>query len=127
MKNENKGKGQALVELALILPLLLLLIMGALDLARAYYTKTTLTNAAREGAYYLAYNSNDPNGAKQIAINEAYVAGITLTTSDITINNCCTKGNYVEVIVSRSIDLNILQFFSGPMTITAKERMLVLQ
>jgi len=40
--------GQALVEFALVIPLLLLLILGLVDFARAWNTKQVLTDAARE-------------------------------------------------------------------------------
>ena len=35
--------------------------MGAMDLGRLFYTKMVLTNAAREGANYLAYFPEDAN------------------------------------------------------------------
>lgn len=41
--------GQALVELALVVPVLLLLIVGLTEFARAWNTKQVLTDAAREG------------------------------------------------------------------------------
>jgi hypothetical protein len=47
MKNQ---KGQALVETALVLPLLLLLVMGLFEFGRAMYIKNTLNNAARASA-----------------------------------------------------------------------------
>ncbi|MBU5612503.1 TadE family protein [Geomonas azotofigens] len=43
-------KGQALVEAAIILPLVLLLIMGLFEFGRAMFLKNTLNNAARAGA-----------------------------------------------------------------------------
>jgi Flp pilus assembly protein TadG len=43
-------RGQALVETALVLPLLLLVSVGIFEFARAYQTYQVLTNAAREGA-----------------------------------------------------------------------------
>ena len=46
----RKHKGQALVETALLLPILLILIFGIVDFARALYTKSSLNNAARSGA-----------------------------------------------------------------------------
>jgi Flp pilus assembly protein TadG len=45
-------RGQSLVELALLLPLLALLMLGALDLGRVFIAYTRLTNVAREGALY---------------------------------------------------------------------------
>ena len=49
LKNE---KGQALVEFALILPILLILVCGIIDFGWLYYNQITLNNAAREGARY---------------------------------------------------------------------------
>jgi Flp pilus assembly protein TadG len=42
-------RGQAVVEFALILPLFLLLVFGALEFGRAYYDLHLLITAAREG------------------------------------------------------------------------------
>ena len=45
-------KGQALVEFALVMPILLLLLCGIIDFGWIYYNQITLNNAAREGARY---------------------------------------------------------------------------
>ncbi|MEJ2218196.1 MAG: TadE/TadG family type IV pilus assembly protein [Gemmatimonadota bacterium] len=45
----RREDGQALVEFALILPVLLLLIVGLAEFARAWNTRQVLTDAAREG------------------------------------------------------------------------------
>ncbi len=44
--------GQALVETALVLPLLLLLIVGLFDVGRAIWLSNTLATAVREGTRY---------------------------------------------------------------------------
>lgn len=46
--------GQSLVELALALPVLLIMLLGLVDVGRAYVYTTALTNAAREAAFYAA-------------------------------------------------------------------------
>ncbi len=46
------ASGQSLVEFALILPLILLVITGLFDLARATWQENTLAYAAREGTRY---------------------------------------------------------------------------
>jgi len=46
----RKDSGQSLVELALVLPLLVLLTLGTYDVALAMRTKNTLINLSREGA-----------------------------------------------------------------------------
>jgi TadE-like protein len=43
-------KGQALIEFALVLPLVLLLVVGMLEFAKAWNLHQTLTDAVREGA-----------------------------------------------------------------------------
>jgi Flp pilus assembly protein TadG len=48
--NGMNVKGQAIVELALVLFLLLLLVMGIFEFGRAMYIKNTLVHAARAGA-----------------------------------------------------------------------------
>jgi len=50
--------GVALVEFALILPLLLLLIVGTVDIGHAYNVKNTITHMANETARYAAVNSS---------------------------------------------------------------------
>src|SRR5438067_11084325 len=62
-------KGQAIVETALLLPILMLLVMGSADSRRVFYYAIAVTNSAREGArqgtYYvptsgcIAYDSYD--------------------------------------------------------------------
>jgi len=43
-------KGTSMVELAIVLPLLLILLFGIIELSIALYDKAMLTNASREGA-----------------------------------------------------------------------------
>lgn len=47
-----KERGQGLVEMALVLPLLLLLVVGAVELGMALNRQITVVNAAREGARF---------------------------------------------------------------------------
>ncbi len=52
-------KGQSMVEIALTMPLLLLILMGILDLGRAYFTFVALSDAAAEGATFAAIHPTD--------------------------------------------------------------------
>lgn len=64
----NKSRrGQSLVELALAMPLLVLLLLGASDFARSISAYITIGNMAREGAHYGSLNQ----------ANLADTAGIT--------------------------------------------------
>src|SRR5919197_2052805 len=89
-------RGQSLIEFALLLPIMLLIITGLIDLARAVWEENTLAYAAREGTRYLIVhgaNGNPPADptdpsdpttatAKQIVRNAAIgVAGVNVTIS----------------------------------------------
>ena len=50
MKARHSERGNALIETAITMPVLLLLIVGIFEVGRAYQTWQVLTNAAREGA-----------------------------------------------------------------------------
>src|SRR5262245_17302172 len=50
LQRGRSQRGAALLEMALTLPLLLLVCVGILEFGRAYQTWQVLTNAAREGA-----------------------------------------------------------------------------
>ncbi|HEV8669105.1 MAG TPA: TadE/TadG family type IV pilus assembly protein [Candidatus Limnocylindria bacterium] len=76
-KSVRHDAGQSLVELALALPLLLLILLGLADFGRAFYYTTIISNAARAGAAYLSQNPNvrtlpatDANSVKSKVCNE---------------------------------------------------------
>ncbi len=48
-KRARRESGAAMVEMAIVLPLLLLLVFGIIELGRLYNSQVTLTHAAREG------------------------------------------------------------------------------
>lgn len=50
MKNKVSQRGQSLVEFALLLPILVILLLGLLDLGRLFYAYVGVTGAAAEGA-----------------------------------------------------------------------------
>jgi Flp pilus assembly protein TadG len=62
MKKKRKQVGQSLVEFALLLPILLLILAGVLDLGRMFYSYVAVTDAAAEGASYAAIYPNDTTG-----------------------------------------------------------------
>jgi Flp pilus assembly protein TadG len=63
--NRLNRKGQALIEFALVLPLILLLVVGMLEFARAWNLHQVMTDAVREGARraVLADDTVCPGGA----------------------------------------------------------------
>ena len=66
-------RGVNLIEMALVLPLLLLLLAGVVDLGRAFYTYVSLTNAVREGARFASKLPYDDNEGAIVALVVARV------------------------------------------------------
>jgi Flp pilus assembly protein TadG len=54
-------KGAALVEFALVLPLLLILLFGIIEFGFFIFNKSVITNASREGARAGVVRDNSPN------------------------------------------------------------------
>lgn len=50
LRPRHRTRGQTMVELALVLPIFILLIVGVFDFGRAIYAYNTVLNASREGA-----------------------------------------------------------------------------
>ncbi len=87
-RSVHNRKGQDMVELALFLPLLLMLTLGVVDLGRALGVYVGLKNAAREGARYISLYASEATvtGVQDRVINEAYIAGANpLSRSDVII------------------------------------------
>jgi hypothetical protein len=59
----RKGRGQSLVEFALVLPIFLTLIFGILDLGRGVWALDIANHAAAEAARFAIVHGGDPNTA----------------------------------------------------------------
>lgn len=71
-------RGQALVEFALVLPILLLFLLGILDFGRAVYASHTIGNAAREAARLAIV---DQNPAAVTSHGQQHAVGLDVTVS----------------------------------------------
>jgi hypothetical protein len=58
IRQQRTQAGQAAVEFALLIPILMLLLFGVVQLARVYYTYHTLQKALRGGAGFIAHMSD---------------------------------------------------------------------
>ncbi len=138
IKNQNGG---AVVEFAIILPLLIFLLFGIIEGGLLLYNKQIITNACREGARagIVSRTPRLSNGAIEdevIKYGKAYLVTFGLATLEkadidlLTINNdsttfnpaidrCTSFGCDLKVVVTYDYDFLVLSAF-GPITLNAK-------
>lgn len=86
---EWSERGAALVEFALVLPILLTLVFGIIEYGRAYEVKVQLTGAVREGARALALGKTTTEAKAAVL---AAAPGVSLTYGDVAIVSTCPAG-----------------------------------
>lgn len=104
----RREDGQAMVEFALILPLLILLLCGIIDFGWIFGNQITMNNASREAARFMAINYDT---TKTLTQNQTVATGIMqarLSTMDdgSLVVTLTTNGD--TVTVSASYPLPIL-------------------
>ena len=118
--------GLTFIELALFVPALLLVVIGGIDLARAFYASVTLANAAEVGALYGSRSvsaSSDTSGVQTAATN----VGKDLTMIATTTRYCscgsgpaqscpasCSEGNSSHTYVKVETTHTFNPFFPVP-------------
>lgn len=138
MNNSKKFSAQGLVEFALTLPILLLLVLGAMDFGRAFYMKVALENSAREGAYYMVYNpetgkANSFALTKDAVVLEGKNSGLLLQSGNVTVvcrvggvvQASCPQGSTVEVMAKHRMNMIVLGYLYGPLDLVGEARMLI--
>lgn len=75
-RGDTRDRGAAAVEFGLLLPVILLVVLGAIDFGRMYNAQITLTQAAREGARYAALGITSPTPASRTLTAAAPLTGI---------------------------------------------------
>jgi Flp pilus assembly protein TadG len=90
------GNGQSAVELAVAVPVLVLLLLAGADFARLFYTYTAVENAARAGAQYGSQSvitAADGNGM----IAAANADGSNVTGLTVNANQCTCESSTSSV------------------------------
>jgi Flp pilus assembly protein TadG len=111
-------RGSALVELALVLPFLMLVTFGVIDLGRVYRLQTELKNAARQASVYAqnhpAQAANlgvcaDPENIRYAALNEQRSASgnFTVAVFNESTNTAVTGCNVVSVAAGARLQLTV--------------------
>jgi Flp pilus assembly protein TadG len=92
--NHSAVRGQASVELALSLPLLLMMFLVVVETGRAFYIAISVANAARAGVQYGSQSlttAGDSAGMQTAAANDApNIAGMTVTATHFCV---CSDGS----------------------------------
>ncbi|HKW78120.1 MAG TPA: TadE family protein [Candidatus Limnocylindria bacterium] len=106
--------GQSIVEFALILPIILLIITGVFDVARAVWQENTLAYAAREGTRYaIVHGSGYPDqtqiawpgntaGITNVVRNASIGIGTTITVTSTWPDGCYDRSCRVAVDATAS-------------------------
>ena len=100
--------GQELIEFALIIPIMALIVFGTLDIGRAVYYYSTMSNAAREGARYgsIRVGADEIDNTRDAEICSVVVdwsIAVPLTCDDIDID-VDFDAETVEVTVNYAFD-----------------------
>lgn len=70
LRLRREEDGAAVVEFALVMPILALIVFCIMDLGRAFYTVNNLVSAVREGTRYGAVHSDPGSTAGQLGIRQ---------------------------------------------------------
>lgn len=115
-------RGTALIEFALVLPMLILLTFLVVDLSRAHMMRSMLDQAAREGARTLAADSSTVLATARVRA-VATAAGFDGNSVEVVLNAGSGKGDAVTATVSGDFTWlypGLLRFFgwTGGNTVT---------
>lgn len=82
-KARRRLRGQALVEFAIALPVLMFLAAGTLEMGRGYSFAIATSDAARDGARFLAGKTAATNGPGTAAMCSLETADLAAVTSNV--------------------------------------------
>jgi len=88
----RRSRGSALIETALLMPLMFLMLVGTMDFGRIFYTAMGVTSAARAGVQFASYtagNAGNFDGIKQAAQSDAANQGLAAAAITITAKTFC--------------------------------------
>jgi Flp pilus assembly protein TadG len=124
MKRLKRQEGSNLVEFALVLPLLLILVMGIVEVGLAIYDKAVITNACREGAragiIFREQRLTTPEiqtvvqnyaGARLVTFSTTPALTVTPLWDDVDLNGVKSSGDTLTVTVSYQYDYLMLGNF----------------
>jgi len=116
----KNNKGLALVELALVIPILLVLVMGIVEFGWIFNGYIALTGAAREGARVYV-----TGGDYETAVEEHVQSLPALQVDPPSINEGESRDDQLKVTLTGRISLltGLLPFLDNPFPLTAEASM----
>ena len=121
LTGHRPSRGQAIVELALILPVMLTLFASALDLGRLYYSQITIANAAKEGALEASRNPTSFDSTRGcdattnrvicLVVNEAKGSLISIVPSDVALA-CSPSPCPASPVIGNTVGITVTSHFS---------------
>lgn len=94
-------RGVSATEVALMLPFLLMVTMGIVDLGRIMYFQMGVQEAVQEGAAYASIEPDDPSGIVDRTVEAT--SAIELTSSDVVVT--CPSASSVTVTADFSLPM----------------------
>jgi Flp pilus assembly protein TadG len=128
-------RGQAMVEFALVLPILVLIIFGLVDLGRAVYVNNSLAEAARDGARYGSVQARSYDAARRADV-AAWIedrleavpnATVTVECTPASPALGCTVNDILVVTVSSDLDMitPLIGGIVGPLGLESRSEVIV--
>lgn len=112
MKLYKGEQGQAMVELALVLPLFFLLLFGVVEMGRVGFAYVTVSNAARSGVRVATTGGTDLDIQNAVIVAAPTLSPTELTTTITPTETNRQSGQSVQVQVSYHVHL-IIPLISG--------------
>jgi Flp pilus assembly protein TadG len=106
----QREKGQSLVEVAFLLPILILLLAVVIDASRAFDALIVLTNAVRQGARYASLEPNPSlDQIKQMVVDDVVGSGTNVT------NMSDFSADHVSVDVDPGVAVTVTASYEFPL------------
>jgi Flp pilus assembly protein TadG len=111
-------RGAAMIEFALLLPMLIMLVFGIITFGRAYFAKVELASAVREGARAAALGKSNGDA---VAATVTAGSGLGITSGNVQVVASCPPGadTAAKVRATYNFTYNIPLVSSGTKTLTA--------
>ena len=113
---KERQRGAAMVELAIVLPILIILVFGIIEFGRGFNANISLTHAAREGVRVYAITQDSAAGTAA-ALNAATSLDSTAMTVTVT---ACNAGDPTEMNITYPFELSIPFFSSSTVVLSSK-------